>query len=329
MIKKIISLILTMCILFTSVTVLADTSGDLTYTVSGGKITITDCNTTSQKVEIPTEINSVPVKYIGNNAFQGCTTITEVVLPDGIERINLSAFSGCTSLTSINIPATVVNIGSGAFANCRSLEEITIPDSVVQIGPSLFTGCSMLNKVELSSNIKIIQSGTFSGCQSLTELFIPKSVTSISAAAFMNCGISLVRYEGSEEDWNKITIATDRNNTLINATKIYNSSVPFGTCGDSLTYEISAENVLTVSGSGDMWQWDNPEDVPWHSQREQISAIVLSDEVTSIGKYAFYQFSGLTEINISSSVTRIEENAFGDCIGLKKCFHSRKCDRNR
>ncbi len=87
-----------------------------------------------------------------------------------------------------------------------------------------------------------------------------------------------------------------------------------GTCGPNLTWTLQ-NGVLTISGSGNMndYSWNG---APWYSYRESISSVIIGNSVTSIGRSAFYDCSGLTSITIPNSVTSIGSEAFYDCSGL-------------
>jgi len=132
--KKLLSLLLTVCLLLAiapigifDLTAKAATYEDLTYKVSSGKVTITDCNTAVTSVTIPDTINGYPVVTIGSSAFLDCTALTNVTLPNKLISIGSSAFSNCKSLTSITIPDSVTSIGSSAFKGCSGLTNITLP----------------------------------------------------------------------------------------------------------------------------------------------------------------------------------------------------------
>lgn len=83
----------------------------------------------------------------------------------------------------------------------------------------------------------------------------------------------------------------------------------------SLTYSISG-TTLTISGSGAMTDAASPSQVPWYSSRENITNVVISSGVTTIGDYAFYNFENLTSITLPSSITKIGKKSFDDCSSL-------------
>ena len=104
---------------------------------SYGQYAFTNC--TSLQTFTMSAVGSMP-----NGIFKGCTSLTSVALPLGIQTIGSYAFSGCSGLSGITIPATVELISNYAFQNCTGLTSITIPNSVEQINPYAFTGCSNL-----------------------------------------------------------------------------------------------------------------------------------------------------------------------------------------
>lgn len=86
-----------------------------------------------------------------------------------------------------------------------------------------------------------------------------------------------------------------------------------GTCGSDLTWTLSDEGVLTISGTGAMKNYSASSYAPWYSRCSDIVQIVLEDGVTSIGAYAFYDCSSVTEVTIQASVTYINTTAFSGC----------------
>ena len=117
-------------------------------------------------------------------AFQGCTSLEEIILPQGVPQIGSSAFWGCTSLKNIEIPESINAIEAFAFDGCKSLKNIEIPKSVVSIGSYAFYGCTSLKNIEIPESVVSIESNAFYGCTSLSSIDIPESVAHIGVDAF-------------------------------------------------------------------------------------------------------------------------------------------------
>ena len=109
------------------------------------------------------------------------------VIPSSVTSIGDSAFLGCDSLSDIVIPSSVTSIGDCAFYDCHSLSDIVISSSVTSIGDSAFLGCRSLSEIVIPSSVTSIGKGAFSYCDSLSDIVIPSSVTSIGDWAFYDC----------------------------------------------------------------------------------------------------------------------------------------------
>ena len=207
----------------------SECGGEVKYAVEGGYLTfdkktgtVTDCDSSVTKANIPHTIKGVTVTCIGNDAFDNCRSLTSVTIPDSVTSIGDSAFRYCTSLTSVTIPDSVTSIGDTAFQYCTSLASVTIPDSVTSIGGRAFDGCESLTSVTIPDSVTSIDEYAFYDCKSLTSVTIPDSVTSIGDWAFSGCkSLTNVYFTGTEEAWNGITI-DDGNDALKNANIHYN-----------------------------------------------------------------------------------------------------------
>ena len=110
--------------------------------------------------------------------------IKSYVIPSNVISIGDSAFYGCNSLSEIVISSSVTSIGDSAFLWCSSLSEIVIPSSVTSIGDSAFLWCSSLSEIVIPSSVTSIGDYAFSGCSSLKYISIPKSVICLNGNPF-------------------------------------------------------------------------------------------------------------------------------------------------
>ena len=146
-----------------------------------------DSPATQKKDSVKKVVIEDDVTSIGNYAFSGCSSLTDITLPSSVTSIKSCAFYKCSQLASIEIPSSVTSIGNSAFKNCTGLTSITIPESVTSIGDSAFRNCTGLTSITISDRVTSIGNYVFWGCSNLTSIVIPDSVTSIGVLAFTDC----------------------------------------------------------------------------------------------------------------------------------------------
>ena len=201
-------------------------------------------------ITIPNSVTS-----IGDHSFEGCTSLTGITIPNSVTSIGNSAFNGCTSLTGITIPNSVTSIGAYAFSSCTSLKDITVPNSVMSIGGSAFENCSSLAAITIPGSVISVSGRTFFGCVSLASITIPQSVESIGDAAFIGCtslaGITIPHSVNSIGDFvfNGCTslhnvIIEDANEVLNLGYGFYNSMAIFeGSSGNGLFHDCPLDSL--------------------------------------------------------------------------------------
>jgi len=89
-----------------------------------------------------------------------------------------------------------------------------------------------------------------------------------------------------------------------------------GACGENLTWTLDNNGTLTISGTGAMNDYGPNSFPPWNSQKRNIRTLVIQNEVTTIGNYAFSGFESITSLTIPNSVITIGDEAFSGCHSL-------------
>ena len=289
----------------------SECGGEVKYAVEGGYLTfdkktgtVTNCDPSVTKANIPHTIKGVTVTSIGGSAFRYCTSLTSVTIPDsvtsiggwaftdcasltsvtipdGVTSIGEYTFSWCTSLTSATIPDSVTSIGEFAFHNCKSLTSMTIPRSVVSIGYDAFGWCESLTSVTILDGVRSIGNSAFTDCKSLTSVTIPNSVTSIGRGAFSSCA-SLTGIWVAEGNSHYVS---DASGVLFNKDKTTLVQCP----GAFAVYTIPG----SVTSIGD----------DAFSGCASLTSVTIPDSVTSIGNYAFSCCGSLTDVYFTGTET--------------------------
>ena len=233
-------------------------------------------------VDIPSQIDDLPVTSIGKEAFKDCKFLKFVQISNSVTTIGEETFRSCISLKSIQIPNSVTSIGKYAFDHCESLTSIQIPNSVISIGDNAFSFCGSLKSIQIPNSVTTIGEETFRSCISLTSIQIPNSVTTIGYNAFAFChSLKSIQIPNSVTS---IGEETFRSCISLKSIQIPNSVT---TIGD---YVFAFCNSLT--------------------------SIQIPNSVTTIGNGAFYLCKSLTRVIIPNSVTHIGDSAFAFCNSL-------------
>ena len=280
-------------------------------------------------VNIGANVTRLPNYIFSSSDILNPLNITTVNSAEGsvCESIGDWAFDNCSNLTSITIPESVTSISSHAFFGCRSLTSITIPESVTSIGSSAFFQCYALAEVYNYSSLTIANNISNGNVGSYAKVIHNLSTEDSKPATRITVVDNMQYYEYGNDF---IALApTSRNVTeviLDNITTEINQYA-FSYC-DSLASIIIPErmtsigdyaffgcNSLTSVNFGDNCQLSNIGSYAF-SSCDSLTSITIPDSVTSIGSSAFSSCSSLTSITIPDSVTSIGSHAFNDCSSL-------------
>ena len=241
-----------------------------------------------------------------NVLVTGCKN---TIIPNGITTIDRWAFASNKSLASITIPNTVMTIADHAFHSCSSLPFISIPNSVTSIGVQAFYNCSLFSSFTIPKSVTTIGKMAFKDCTSLDTIYVEATtpptlgenvlgyspVFTSSPLCYLPCG-TLSAYEAS--DWAQYV-----------SEFVEEGCAPIQMCGDDLYWEY-ADGLLTITGTGDMYDYVADTDVPWYDVRDSIKTINMPNEMTKIGDYTFYRCTALTSISLPEQLKHIGNRAF-------------------
>ncbi len=238
-------------------------------------------------------IEQVRVKGILRRAFQGCTSLQTLILPDSITYIGQEAFANCTGLASIQ---TTADDGSDPATGYVAAEEI---EYRAFYGCSSLTGIRLGDKRQGSGGVQTVQNEAFMNCSSLNSVEIGPTVTWIEGGAFANCESLDGLTGGVKVTDNPLYFVQ---NGILYYRESNNSNVlllcPSGTQVGILTE--FAENVTQIRNEA------------FYGCRG-LSSITIPGTVRSIGDKAFYDCSGLGNVTIPNSVTSIGAEVFRNC----------------
>lgn len=270
--------------------------------------------TNMQVITIPNSVTD-----IGGSAFLGCKSLKSIKLPKSLASLpndgKYGFFEECTSLSSITIPDSVTEIGYAAFYHCNSLTEIVVPDSVNKIGEWCFSECASLEAVQLPEGLETIPVGLFKDSKSLKSVNIPQSVTSIEEQAFNNCSsLSSMIIPATLSNFSFDVFSGCIGLTALNIDErhsdytsvngvVYNKELnSLIYCPQGCEKYVIPDGVTEIDGFGG----------------SVLKDVIIPESVTTIKSYAFRGCSSLEKIELPASITKIESGAFSGCSALKK-----------
>lgn len=276
------------------------------------------------------------LEYIGSYAFEGCTALKDIVLPDTLKDIATGAFAG-TGLVSVATGNGVANIDSKAFADNAKLTKLSLGDNVKSIGEGAFEGCEALTAVVLPASLRSFSADAFAGCKALAKISVAKendNYKSVGSAIYTADGKTLVLAGNAKTQSliiNKGTqiIAADAFAVAVNVADItfpaslltvkanaldvtaWYKAASGAVYAGSLLYRVKGDMADLAVAEGTVAIADNAVNNP------TVKTVILPETLTYIGNAAFAETS-IKEIVIPAKVTFIGSGAFENAVSLKK-----------
>ena len=304
------------------------------------------------------EVFELPYFFKGERIpdFEGCTALTQVLLPGTLQAIQENAFKGCTSLEEITIPSNVATVGEGAFEGCTSLErfngtmasadrrylvknnhllafapagltETTIPDGVTTINAGVFANNTIIKTVNLSAELTTVEARAFKGCISIPIIRFRTQIASIGEESFKGCSSLRSVYCDAVTPPTVGTYAFENCHASITA---------YVTSGNLSAYEATPSwNALGVIS-------DQPWNEIWYTTTDGNAGVInnygyritdanllsntyvngkgillFDGDVMRLGESAFSQCSLLASISLPGCLQSIGKSAFINCTSLE------------
>ena len=271
------------------------------------------------------------------------TSLVGITLPPSIQRVD---FNGCHSLQEVVLPEGLEEVGSFCFMDCHSLERVGLPSTVKKIDSSAFRNCRRLTQLELPEGLETVGYDAFGGCRRLGRIRIPSTVKKL--------GLSFSLLPHEEQETNSLWQDTDDEiscllsgkdigspdlSSRVEEEKLDPTSLAAWWKGVEEVLGDDCPALVEAAIPADLWpafdssSWCCRE---WHrlvglrvpagvgyigtgmfEGCRRLETVELPEDVLAIGGDAFYGCSSLKKINLPASLRFIGGSAFGGCCSLE------------
>ena len=272
--------------------------------------------TSLQMIDLPNSVTT-----ISRYAFSDCCSLESIDIPNSVKEIGEAAFHGCTSLKTIDIPNSVTIIGKGAFSGCTSLKNVNIPNSVTEIN-GIFNTCISIESVDIPDSVMKIGGWTFHGCSSLRKICIPNSVTEIGEFAFNRSSLEELEITSNTFEIGEHAIC----NCPIRRITVDKANPVYFSIDDVLFKKLEGEKNFLVKYApkkeGEKYCIDE-NTIMLNScafkNAKELEEIVLHEGILSLGEEQTFAFcTSLKQLILPSCIRIIPERAFSGCSSLKE-----------
>lgn len=228
--------------------------------------------------------NSQLTTFTGGRLLIAGEEVTEVVVPEGMTKVEAYTFYNAKNLTSVVLPSTLASIGKYAFSGCLKLQSLVLPEGITTLGDYALKDCVTLKELTLPESVTTLGNRAFQACRQLKTMVIPEGVTSLGSYLLSGC------------------------DSLCSATLPQHlTAIPTGTfygC-KSLRHFTLPQGVTDIGG----WAF---------ASCASLEEIEFPDGLRTVGEWAFYGCSSLKSVSFPDNVNVLSRNMFEKCTQLQE-----------
>ncbi len=297
-----------------------------------GDYAFSNC-TALESVTLPSNLTAIP-----SGLFSGCSALDYLLIPSLVTEIGSYAFSGCKSFSAF--PCTpgsaVTTIGSYAFSNCSALTEVVIPDSVTTVERYAFAYCSSLETMCIPNTVTSLDAYALEQCSSLKSItcsiehlsspYLPALETAVLTGGTKLPGSIFYNCENIKNVTLPDTLTTIDEYALSNCDKITSLRIPASvtSIASNAFYKCTALESIYVD-SLEAWlniSFSSSANPLCYAKNlyvggELLTELVIPEEVTEIGSYAFESYKALTSVTLHGNMS-VGYRAFYNCDSIEK-----------
>lgn len=259
--------------------------------------------------------SAISISSIGDYAFNKCSSLETITIPNSVLTIGTYAFSYCYGLKSINLSDNLTQLSDGLFYNCTALESFVVPKNVTSFDSGSFYGCSGMKTFDFGDNIEFIQQNSLNNFTNLETVIFPKNLTSVPNYICRN--LSKLKNITLPENLESFSY-----NMFSGCTSLESITIP-----DSVRYIYgnafsNCTNLKTVIfGTGlTSIEYDA------FSNCTALESIALPDSITNLSSSIFYYCTSLKEVTLPKNLNYIQNGMFYNCTSLESITLPTNCN---
>ena len=244
----------------------------------------TDCT----GLKVVTFAEGSKLTKLGSYAFENCKSLESIVLPEGVDFLNVGVFDACGSLKYVELNGTWTELPANYFAGNTALETVVLSDSALVIGDGAFDGCTALSSINFPETLNEIGEAAFRNT-AITTVNVGMGVSKIGDYAFDGCAdLATVTFD-------PLCALTALGNFADEESAIFRGTTSLTAIELPSTLKTIGANIFEGSA---------------------ITSVTLPETVGAISNYAFKDCVNLTKVFVPESVNEIGDYAFDGCINL-------------